>query len=98
VVITTPHNNATGKQNSSFRPCFDQKQPNIMILGSMTKQIDVFSMPNSSQNNNNKLSIIHTFSSGLSSVCSRNAIHPKLEFVAGGSSSGKVYLFFEHFN
>jgi hypothetical protein len=55
-------------------------------------------MPNSSQNNNNKLSIIHTFSSGLSSVCSRNAIHPKLEFVAGGSSSGKVYLFFEHLN
>jgi hypothetical protein len=67
-----------------------------MIMGSIEKKIEVFSMPNSQ--NNNKLSIINTFSSGQTSVCSRNAIHPKLDLVAGGSSSGKVYLFYEHFN
>jgi hypothetical protein len=84
----TQHNNKTGKRLNTLRPCFDPKQPNVVILGSMARQIDFFSMkPNS-------LSVINTLSSGLSSVCSRIAIHPKLDLIAGGNSNGKVHVFF----
>eukprot|EP01041_Mallomonas_annulata_P000431 gene431-771_t len=87
------HDNHTGRWLSTFRPVFDPKQAHTFIIGSMEqpRKIEFFSV--------NKIGIAAATLKRIAainreqmrSVCSRNAIHPSLNVIAGGNSSGRVH-------
>ena len=96
------HNNFTGRWLSTFRPAFDPKRANTMVLGSMLqpRRLEIFNIKESTNGKGNKgnsgfeLDLICNLSGDyFSSVNSRNCFHPKLELVLGSNSSGKVHLF-----
>lgn len=86
------HNNHTGRWLSTFRPIFDQQRPNCFLLGSMAhpRQIEVFNINRSKRAIDDTISMRGEY---LESVCSRLSMHPTLDFIAGGNSSGKVHVF-----
>jgi WD40 repeat protein len=104
------HNNQTGRWLSTLRPIFDPKLPSTFVIGSMEqpRRVEVFTIETMEQQNGStseskkrkvdsmQLTLIkNLMSDNLGSVCSRNAIHPTMNLVVGGNSSGRVHLFRE---
>lgn len=103
------HDNCTGRWLSTLRPVFDPKLPHTFLLGSMERprRLELFTIEStdnisdntSTGNKKRKIDSIqlqlvtNLMNENLGSVCSRNAIHPTLNMIAGGNSSGRVHLF-----
>ena len=81
------HNNQTGRWLTTFKAVWHPKRENIFFIGSMKqpRQIDVFSK-------RGKVLGVLTGES-LSSVNSIVQCHPNMDVVAGGNSSGRVFVF-----
>lgn len=90
--VITRHDNITGRWLSTFRPCFDMKQPSTFIVGSMEqpRRVQVFGITDNSSMN---VSIVKNFQlENLNSVCSRNCVHPTKDIFICGNSSGRVHI------
>jgi len=97
------HDNHTGRWLSTFRPLWDPKAPHSFFLGSMSKPrcLESFNVTSSgsgsgSSSGSGGISIssaLCLLSEPLASVVSRNAVHPTLNIVAAGNSSGRVHVF-----
>jgi hypothetical protein len=92
------HNNFTGRWLSTFRPTFDPKRANTLVLGSMQqpRRMEIFSVKETgtAKNSDYSLDLIFNLQGDfMNSVNSRNCFHSKLEMVLGSNSSGKVHLF-----
>lgn len=88
------HNNFTGRWLSTFRPAFDPKRANTMVLGSMEKprRVEIYNVAN--KGDNYQLDLISNLDGEyMGSVNSRNCFHASVEAVLGSNSSGKVHLF-----
>lgn len=85
------HDNHVGRWLTSFRATWDPKFDKYAVVGSMKRprQIDIFS---SEQRGTALMHLIHE---NLNSVNSLNVFHPSVNMLAGGNSSGKVYLWTE---
>ena len=91
-------NNHTGRWLSTFKLVFDPKLPRTFVIGSMDqpRRIEVYDIvkpKSSTKNNYTFLKSCSLLAEDLKSVCSRNAVHPSLNIVVGGNSSGRVHLF-----
>ncbi|NWH84638.1 WDR76 protein, partial [Aegithalos caudatus] len=82
------HSNNTGRWLTRFRAIWDPKQEHCFLVGSLAKprQIQVF------QDTGN---LLHSFYNVqcLCSVCSINVVHPSLNILVGGNSSGRLHVF-----
>ncbi|KAF6041308.1 WDR76 [Bugula neritina] len=83
------HNNFTGRWLSNFRASWHPSREDCFLIGSMKhpRQIDLIGCDGK---------LLHTFHDNgdlLQSVTSLNAFHPSLPFMAGGNSSGRVFVF-----
>lgn len=92
------HNNFTGRWLSTFRPAFDPKRANTMVLGSMMqpRRLEVYSVneTKAGKTTDYSLDLVYNLQGDyMASVNSRNCFHSKLEMVLGSNSSGKVHLF-----
>jgi WD40 repeat protein len=88
------HNNFTGRWLSTFRPAFDPKRANTMVLGSMNqpRRVEIYNV--ATKGDIYHLNLISNLDGEyLASVNSRNCFHPIVEAVLGSNSSGKVHLF-----
>lgn len=85
------HDNHVGRWLTSFRATWDPKYDKYAVVGSMRRprQIDIFS---SEQKSTALMRLTHE---NLNSVNSLNGFHPSVNMLAGGNSSGKVYLWTE---
>lgn len=91
-------NNQTGRWLSTLRHCFDPKYPKSFLVGSMDqpRRMETFDIGEIDGETSSPHCFLHSTSlvgNALKSVCSRNAIHPSLNIIAGGNSSGRVHLF-----
>lgn len=96
IVTTTPeccfrHDNRVGRWLTSFRAAWDPKFEKYAVVGSMRRprQIDIFSSEQKSS------ALMHLTHENLNSVNSLNVFHSSVNMLAGGNSSGKVYLWTE---
>lgn len=82
------HDNQVGRWLTSFRATWDPKFEKYAVVGSMRRprQIDIFSSELKSN------ALMHLTHENLNSVNSLNVLHPSVNMLAGGNSSGKVYL------
>lgn len=82
------HDNQTRRWLSSFRTTWHPFCPNIFAVGSMnrpTRQIDIF---------NSNLDRVFTLKNDyLTTITSIVCFHPTQNIIAGGNSSGKVFVF-----
>jgi len=85
------HDNQVGRWLTSFRATWDPKFDSYAVVGSMRRprQIDIFSSESRSA------ALMHLTHENLNSVNSLNVFHPSINKLAGGNSSGKVYLWTE---
>jgi len=85
------HDNHVGRWLTSFRSTWDPKFDKYAVVGSMKKprQIDIFSSEQKST------ALMHLTHENLNSINSLNVFHPSVNMLAGGNSSGKVYLWTE---
>ncbi|XP_068685832.1 uncharacterized protein [Montipora foliosa] len=85
------HDNHVGRWLTSFRATWDPKFDKYAVVGSMKRprQIDIFSSEERSS------ALMHLTHENLNSVNSLNVFHPSVNMLAGGNSSGKVYLWTE---
>lgn len=85
------HDNHVGRWLTSFRAAWDPKFDKYAVVGSMKRprQIDIFSSEQRST------ALMHLTHENLNSVNSLNVFHPSVNMLAGGNSSGKVYLWTE---
>ncbi|XP_065573424.1 WD repeat-containing protein 76-like isoform X2 [Artemia franciscana] len=88
-VLSLKHNNFTGRWITPFRPIWHPQREDVFVSGSMrgftgNRVIEAFSVDGS---------VLHTFQGdNLTTILPVTAFHPTLEFLVGGSSSGKAYL------
>ncbi|GIY39138.1 WD repeat-containing protein 76, partial [Caerostris darwini] len=83
------HNNNTGRWLSTFKATWLPNSDDTFAVGSMLypRRIEIF---------NDKMKNIYNFSDEyFGCITSINAFHPCLPVLAGGNSSGKVYIFSE---
>nr|XP_039259939.1 WD repeat-containing protein 76-like [Styela clava] len=82
------HNNNTGRWLSSFRAAWHPASDDVFVVGSMDRprKIDIY---DSSANYVFEVSDPEL----LGTVCSINCFHKTRNIIAGGNSSGKIYLF-----
>ncbi|CAL1292691.1 unnamed protein product [Larinioides sclopetarius] len=81
------HNNFTGRWLSTFKATWLPNTDDAFVIGSMEypRRIEIF---------DNKLDNIYNFQDEyLGCITSTNVFHPSLPVLAGGNSSGKVYIF-----
>ncbi|XP_055945376.1 WD repeat-containing protein 76-like [Argiope bruennichi] len=81
------HNNFTGRWLSTFKATWLPNIDDAFVIGSMEypRKIEIF---------NNQLDSIYNFQDEyLGCITSTNVFHPSLPVLAGGNSSGKVYIF-----
>ncbi|XP_078366574.1 WD repeat-containing protein 76-like isoform X1 [Oculina patagonica] len=85
------HDNQTGRWLTNFRAMWDPKFDKYAVVGSMRRprQIDIFSSEQKST------ALMHLTHENLNSINSLNVFHPSVNMLAGGNSSGKVYLWTE---
>jgi len=86
-IKSLPHNMTTGRWLSVFRATWVPEREDIFMVGSMDKirQINLFDI-----NLNLKLALSDD---GLTTICSTLCHHPTLNFLVGGNSSGKVFVY-----
>lgn len=84
------HDNQTGRWLTPFRAVHDPKCDSAFMVGAMLqpRQIEVFS----SASGNRIKKLTHD---NFSTITSLNAAHPILNVIAGGNSSGKVFVWRE---
>ncbi|KAM6202483.1 WD repeat-containing protein 76 [Rhynchocyon petersi] len=82
------HNTNSGRWLTRFRAVWDPKQEDCIIVGSMAypRRVEIFH-----ETGEHLHSLLHE--EYLASVCSINAMHPTRFILAGGNSSGKIYVF-----
>lgn len=85
------HCNQTGRWLTNFRATWDPKFDSYAVVGSMRypRQIDIFSSEMKSS------ALMHLTHENLSSINSITVFHPSVNKLAGGNSSGKVFLWTE---
>ncbi|KAM7436162.1 WD repeat-containing protein 76 [Porites harrisoni] len=85
------HDNQVGRWLTNFRATWDPKFDSYAVVGSMKqpRQIDIFSSEIRSS------ALMHLSHANLNSINSLNVFHPSVNKLAGGNSSGKVYLWTE---
>ncbi|XP_065051402.1 WD repeat-containing protein 76-like isoform X2 [Rhopilema esculentum] len=82
------HNNQTGRWLTKFRATWDPKTDNCFVVGSMNRPraVDFY-------NTDGKGTLItQMWHENFTSITSLNTFHPTLNLVAGGNSSGKVFI------
>ena len=81
------HNNQTGRWLTTFKAVWHPKREDLFFCGSMKqpRQIDVF--------NDQGQPLGPLKGDDLASICSIIAVHPTLDVVVGGNSSGRVHVF-----
>jgi len=84
------HNNHTGRWLSPFRVCWDPSRRNVFYTGSMDKPRTVEVWGSEGGNLVMQKNFRHDL---LSSVCSIINVHPSMDVVIGGNSSGRVHCF-----
>ncbi len=81
------HDNMTGRWLTTFKAEWHPRRDDLFFVGSMARprQIEAFS----------DQGVLQGTLSGenLGSICSIVKCHPTMEVVAGGNSSGRVYVF-----
>eukprot|EP00794_Sanderia_malayensis_P016708 gene16707-18402_t len=82
------HYNQTGRWLTKFRAAWDPKTDNCFVVGSMAqpRSVDFYT----SDGKGRKIACMNH--ENLSSITSLNVFHPSLNVLAGGNSSGKVFL------
>lgn len=93
--VSIRHDNHTGRWLSTFRPAFDEKQPNVFLTGSMDRprRVEVFGISKNAKNASAVSLLKGLQAEYLASVCSRNCFHPSMDIIIGGNSSGRVHVF-----
>ncbi|KAJ1442007.1 WD40-repeat-containing domain protein [Ochromonadaceae sp. CCMP2298] len=105
--VVRNHDNHTGRWLSTLKPVFLPQQPHCYLTGSMSqpRRMEVFSIVSQGSSKSSQSSGGGGFSVDLltelqseyaASVCSRNAVHPTLDVIVGGNSSGRVHVFRKH--
>jgi len=86
----TRHNNQTGRWLTPFRPAWHPLREGMLVTGSMERprQIEVWNTEGG-----NLDMVTRLRGEDLGSVCSLVDIHPRMDIVVGGNSSGRVHVF-----
>ncbi|XP_062518069.1 WD repeat-containing protein 76-like [Corticium candelabrum] len=81
-----PHDNQTGRWLTNFKPMWDPKRDDVFVIGSMKRprQVEVWG-----SNGNILASLHHEL---FNSVSSLNSFHPSENWIVGGNSSGRVFV------
>ncbi|CAH3160220.1 unnamed protein product [Porites evermanni] len=88
------HDNQVGRWLTNFRATWDPKFDSYAVVGSM-KQPNSFETTVISQRRNFFLPYSHLALLKNTSFLRDNVFHPSVNKLAGGNSSGKVYLWTE---
>ncbi|XP_031568169.1 WD repeat-containing protein 76-like [Actinia tenebrosa] len=85
------HDNFTGRWLATFHAKWDPKNEKYFAIGSMKypRQLDVFSTERKGG------PLIELWHENFTTITSRIAFHPTLNIIAGGNSSGKVFVWSE---
>jgi len=84
------HNNQTGRWLTAFRSSWHPRLEGMFVMGSMERprQIEMWGTERQS------LDLVATLRGDwLGSVCSLVEVHPSMDVVVGGNSSGRVHMF-----
>jgi len=85
----TSHNNNTGRWLTSFKACWHPKHDDIVFTGSMDKPRKMEAW----RAGTSLTRLTEMRGEDLGSICSIIAVHPTLDVVIGGNSSGRVHAF-----
>ena len=89
------HDNFTGRWLSTFVPVWDPKRPDAFLLGSMAQPRRVEMFQPCWERAEAPVQLLASLGSTevmLGSVASRNAIHPSLDVLLLGNSSGRLHV------
>ena len=82
------HDNHTGRWLTTFKCAWDSKSEATLLLGNMKRGVDVYQVTKDEVKEGHL-----PFSPLLSAVPTQVAAHPSLDVIAGGTASGRCYLF-----
>lgn len=82
-----PHNNYTGRWLTTFKADWHPRRDDLFFMGSMNqpRRIEAFS--------DQGVAYPTLMGDALGSICSIVKCHPTMDVIAGGNSSGRVYVF-----
>ena len=85
------HDNKTGRWLTTFKSAWDPKAESTLLIGNMKRTIDVYQLTKGGSKPLHDQ--FHIPESPLATaVPTQIAVHPSLDLVSGGSSSGRCYL------
>lgn len=82
------HDNMTGRWLTTFKCAWDEKAESTLLLGNMKRAVDLYQVSKRELKEKQL-----PFSPLLSAVPTQIAAHPSLDVIAGGTASGRCYLF-----
>lgn len=100
VMHSVYHNNHTGRWLTPFKIGWDPKSEHTVLCGNMDRAVDIFEVKpsstssSSSSSSRGSLDLVASLSSQLlTAVPTQVAAHPTLNVIAGGTASGRAYIF-----